>query len=163
MKSVLIAVQIFCAIPICGAQSGARTTRMEAEYYVAAYATHYHVPLALARAIVERESNWQRCAISPKGAVGLMQLMPGTAKRLGITDRCNPDQNISSGVRYLGSLMRQFPMISGSSLLPTTSARTESTKEASLTEIPMWSRMSQEFEQVIFAKRGLSPRAVHPL
>jgi soluble lytic murein transglycosylase-like protein len=81
---------------------------MEAEYYVAAYAKHYRVPLALSRAIVERESNWQPCTVSPKGAVGLMQLMPGTAKRLGVTDRCNPDQNISGGVCYVAWLMRRF-------------------------------------------------------
>ena len=60
------------------------------------------------RAIVERESNWQPCVISPKGAVGLMQLMPATAKRLGVTDRCNLDHNVSGGVRYLAWLMRRF-------------------------------------------------------
>jgi len=108
MKSVLIVAQMLCAISICGAQSGTRTTRMGAEYYVAAYAKHYGVPIALARAIVERESNWQPCAVSPKGAVGLMQLMPATAQRLGVTDRCNLDQNVSAGVRYLAWLMRRF-------------------------------------------------------
>ena len=108
MKSILIALQILCAISICRAQSSTRTTRREAEYYVAAYAKHYRVPLALARAIVERESNWQVCTVSPKGAVGLMQLMPATARRLGVTDRCNPEQNVSGGVRYLAWLIRRF-------------------------------------------------------
>jgi len=108
MKSLLIGVVLLSPISICGAQSGNRATRMEAEYYVAAYAEHYHVPPALARAIVERESNWQPCAVSPKGAVGLMQLMPVTAQRLGVTDRCNLDQNVSAGVRYLAWLMRRF-------------------------------------------------------
>jgi soluble lytic murein transglycosylase-like protein len=81
---------------------------MKAEYYVAAYAKHYQVPLALARAIVERESNWQPCAVSPKGDVGLMQLMPATAQRLGVTDRCNLNQNVSGSVRYLAWLMQRF-------------------------------------------------------
>ena len=108
MKSILIAMQMLCAISICGAQSSTRTTRMEAEYYVAEYAKHYRVPVALVRAIVERESNWQVCTVSPKGAVGLMQLMPATAQRLGVTDRCNPGQNVSGGVRYLARLMRRF-------------------------------------------------------
>jgi soluble lytic murein transglycosylase-like protein len=81
---------------------------MEAEYYVTAYAKHYRVPIALVRAIVERESNWQPCTVSPKGAVGLMQLMPATAKRLGVTDRCNLDQSVSAGVRYLASLIERF-------------------------------------------------------
>ncbi len=81
---------------------------MESEYYVATYAQHYRVPVALVHAIVERESNWQPCVVSRKGAVGLMQLMPATARRLGVGDRCNLDQNISGGVRYLAWLMRLF-------------------------------------------------------
>jgi soluble lytic murein transglycosylase-like protein len=108
MKAILIAIQILCAISICRAQSRIPTTRMEAEYYVDAYAKHYRVPVALARAVVERESNWQVCTVSPKGAVGLMQLMPMTAQRLGVTDHCNPSQNVSGGVRYLAWLMRRF-------------------------------------------------------
>ena len=60
------------------------------------------------RAIVERESNWQPCVVSPKGAVGLMQLMPLTAQRLGVRDRCNLEQNVSGGVRYLAWLMQRF-------------------------------------------------------
>jgi soluble lytic murein transglycosylase-like protein len=81
---------------------------MQAEYYVASYAHHYKVPVALVRAIVEQESNWQPCVVSPKGAVGLMQLMPGTARWLGVRDSCNLEQNISGGVRYLSWLMRLF-------------------------------------------------------
>jgi len=107
MKSIVIAVQMLCAIA-CGAPARTQPTRMEAEYYVAAYSEHYRVPVALARAIVERESNWQVCTISQKGAVGLMQLMPMTAQRLGVNDRCNPSQNVSGGVRYLAWLMRLF-------------------------------------------------------
>ena len=108
MKSALIVAQTLCTISICWAQAGRTPTRIEAEYYVTAYAQHYRVPIALARAIVVRESNWQPCVISAKGAVGLMQLMPATAKRLGVTDRCDLDQNVSGGVRYLAWLMRQF-------------------------------------------------------
>ena len=108
MKLVLIVAEMLCTISVCWAQSGRTPSLIEAEYYVTAYAQHYHVPVALARAIVVRESNWQPCVISPKGAVGLMQLMPATAKRLGVTDRCNLDQNVSGGVRYLAWLMRRF-------------------------------------------------------
>jgi len=108
MKSVLIFAQMLCAISISWGQSGRSPARIEAEYYVTAYAQHYRVPIALARAIVVRESNWQSCVISPKGAVGLMQLMPATAKRLGVTDRCDLNQNVSGGVRYLAWLMRRF-------------------------------------------------------
>jgi soluble lytic murein transglycosylase-like protein len=83
-------------------------TRSEAEYFVAAYAEHYRVPVPLVRAIVGRESNWRACAVSPKGAVGLMQLMPTTAQRLRVRDRCSVDQNVSGGVRYLAWLMQLF-------------------------------------------------------
>jgi soluble lytic murein transglycosylase-like protein len=99
---------MFCATSIGWAQSSGAQARIEAEYYVTSYAQHYRVPVALVRAIVVRESNWQSCVISPEGAVGLMQLMPMTAKRLGVADRCNLDQNVSGGVRYLAWLMRRF-------------------------------------------------------
>jgi len=108
MKLALLLAQAVCAISTCWAQSSKLPTRLEAEYYVATYAQHYRVPVALVRAIVERESNWQPCAISPKGAAGLMQLMPITAQRLGVRDRCSVDQNISGGVRYLAWLMQKF-------------------------------------------------------
>jgi soluble lytic murein transglycosylase-like protein len=108
MKPALILAQVLSAISICWAQSPKPQARLEAEYYVVAYAQHYRVPVALVRAIVERESHWQACAVSPKGAAGLMQLMPLTAERLGVGDRCNLDQNISGGVRYLAWLMQQF-------------------------------------------------------
>jgi soluble lytic murein transglycosylase-like protein len=90
------------------AQSSQTATRPESEYYIAAYAQHYRVPIPLVRAFVERESNWRPCAISPKGAVGLMQLMPMTAQRLRVSDSCNIDQNVSGGVRYLAWLMGKF-------------------------------------------------------
>ena len=83
-------------------------TREAAEYYLAAYANHYGVPLDFARAVVEQESGWRICAISPKGAAGIMQLMPQTAGRLGVQDRCNLEENISGGIRYLAWLMKKF-------------------------------------------------------
>jgi soluble lytic murein transglycosylase-like protein len=108
MKPVLILIQALSAISICWAQSHKPQARIEAEYYVTAYAQRYRVPVALVRAVIERESNWQPCAVSPKGAAGLMQLMPVTARRLGVENRCNIDQNVSGGVRYLAWLMQQF-------------------------------------------------------
>ncbi len=107
MKSFILA-QMLCTISLCWAQTDRAPKRIEAEYYVAAYSQHYRVPIALAHAVVERESNWRPWVISAKGAVGLMQLMPATAKRLGVADRCNLDQNFSGGVRYLAWLMGRF-------------------------------------------------------
>ena len=109
MKSALIVGQMLFAVSICWAQSvRSDDARREAEYYVIAYSHHYRVPVALVRAIVDRESNWQPCTVSPKGAVGLMQLMPATAERLGVTDRYDLDQNVGGGMRYLARLMQLF-------------------------------------------------------
>jgi soluble lytic murein transglycosylase-like protein len=108
MRRFFVFTVIACAVSNCWAQSRQHSTRPEAEYYVNAYAQHYRVPVALVRAVVERESNWRACVVSPKGAVGLMQLMPTTAERLGVKDRCNIEQNVSGGVRYLAWLTKQF-------------------------------------------------------
>lgn len=86
----------------------AQASKDEAEYYLAAYAQHYGVPLDFGRAIVEQESNWHPCAISSKGAVGLMQLMRGTAARLGVRNRCSIRENISGGIRHLAWLIGRF-------------------------------------------------------
>jgi soluble lytic murein transglycosylase-like protein len=108
MRRVLILPLMIYAVSGCFAESHQHAKRPEAEYFAAAYAQHYRVPVPFVRAIVERESDWRVCAVSPKGAVGLMQLMPTTAKRLGVRDRCNIDQNVSGGVRYLAWLMQLF-------------------------------------------------------
>lgn len=108
MRAMLVVAQLLWFISISLAQVDSSLSRREAEYYVKTYAQHYGVPVALVRAIVKRESNWQPCAVSSRGAVGLMQLMPITAQRLGVRDRCNLDQNVSGGVRYLAWLIGQF-------------------------------------------------------
>ena len=107
MNKCLCFVLLVCGVLTCQAQSR-RTARLEGEYYVAAYVRHYNVPGRFVRAIVEEESSWRPCVVSPKGAVGLMQLMPMTAARLGVRDRCNIGENVSAGVRYLAWLMRKF-------------------------------------------------------
>ena len=93
--------------PFCYAGMGDDQKR-EAEYYVTAYAHHYNVPVEFVRAVVEQESGWKRCSVSRKGAAGLMQLMPSTAERLKVVDRCDIRQNVSGGVRYLAWLMNKF-------------------------------------------------------
>ena len=91
----------------CPAQPSA-TAKQEAEYYAAAYAKHYRLPVEFVRAVIAQESGWQPCVISPKGAVGIMQLMPQTAAVLGVRNRCNVKQNISGGVRYLAWLSGRY-------------------------------------------------------
>lgn len=62
----------------------------------------------LLHAIIRAESAYDPNAVSRAGAVGLMQLMPATAKRYGVTDRRNPNQNIKGGTRYLKDLLKMF-------------------------------------------------------
>lgn len=71
-------------------------------------ARRYRVNEALLDALVTAESAYDPRALSKAGAVGLMQLMPGTAKRYGTTDRYNPEANVYAGTRYLRDLLVQF-------------------------------------------------------
>lgn len=71
-------------------------------------ATLYHLPLAYLRSVMKVESNFDPRAVSPAGAVGLMQLMPFTAERMMVTDIFDPRQNILGGARYLRILANTF-------------------------------------------------------
>jgi soluble lytic murein transglycosylase-like protein len=106
MKTGGLLMVLLFAFPCCAGTGNA--SRQEAEYYVATYARHYGVPVEFVQALVEQESGWHRCAISRKGAAGLMQLMPDTAKKLNVQDRCDVRQNVSGGVRHLARLMAKF-------------------------------------------------------
>jgi soluble lytic murein transglycosylase-like protein len=67
-----------------------------------------NIEAALIRAVISVESGYNPSAVSRAGAVGLMQLMPETAKRYKVTDRHNPAQNIRGGAQYLRDLLRMF-------------------------------------------------------
>lgn len=68
----------------------------------------YEVDPYLVFCVIEQESHFRQRAVSPKGARGLMQLMPATARRLGVRDSFDPAQNIMGGSRYLKELMSMF-------------------------------------------------------
>lgn len=71
-------------------------------------ARRYRVDPALVMAVVHTESAYDEKAISKAGAVGLMQLMPQTARRYGVKDRSNAEQNINGGTRYLRHLLELY-------------------------------------------------------
>jgi soluble lytic murein transglycosylase-like protein len=73
----------------------------------AAAQTHSVQPKLL-RAVMEQESGLRPCAVSPKGAQGLMQLMPDTAGQLGVEDPFDPKQNIEGGARFLKQLLDKY-------------------------------------------------------
>jgi soluble lytic murein transglycosylase-like protein len=70
-------------------------------------ADKYGLPRQLVRSVVKAESAFQAHVVSPKGAIGLMQLMPGTARDLG-ADPHDPAQNVDAGTRYLRDLLLKY-------------------------------------------------------
>ncbi len=71
-------------------------------------ANSHGIHAALLKAVIEVESGFNARAVSPKGAIGLMQVMPSTAARYGNFDLYSPEQNIDVGARYLRDLLRLF-------------------------------------------------------
>ncbi len=75
---------------------------------IEAEARRYNVDAALVSAVIRAESNYEPRRVSRKGARGLMQLMPSTARRLGVRKPFDPRANVRGGVRYLRELMDRF-------------------------------------------------------
>ncbi len=95
----------------CGAEASAQRPTAPREYAVrcAEYYAHvYQVPVELVESVIDVESNWNPSAVSPKGAVGLMQLMPGTAFKFGVRNRSQVEDNVRGGVAYLAWLIQLF-------------------------------------------------------
>ncbi len=87
---------------------GADDLRKKYDEIMESAAIRYRIPVALVRAIVQAESNYDPTAVSPAGASGIMQLMPDTAREMFVKDIFDPKENIEGGTRYLRVLANMF-------------------------------------------------------
>jgi soluble lytic murein transglycosylase len=98
--------------PSTPAMSRAYSPEASSNGWIYDYADRYsranNLPPALVKAILKAESNGHRLAVSNKGAMGCMQLMPFTSKRFKVADPFDPVQNIEGGILYIRELLTQF-------------------------------------------------------
>jgi soluble lytic murein transglycosylase-like protein len=91
-----------------GLDLAAAANRGRIEEMIREVSARYSVDPALIRAVIQTESNWNSTAVSSKGALGLMQLIPGTAQQMGVNNAFDPKQNLDGGVHYLQTLLRRY-------------------------------------------------------
>jgi soluble lytic murein transglycosylase-like protein len=106
--------KVFYNIPIPSPYSNSSyavsySKRVEEYWPIITNACSRHgVDAELVKAVIQVESNYNHRAVSPKGAMGLMQLMPGTANRYGVKKAFDPQENVEGGVHYLKDLLELF-------------------------------------------------------
>ena len=85
-------------------------TRSKKDYdrIITGKSSKYKIEPAIIRAVITAESNWNPVAVSNRGAIGLMQLMPSTAKDMQVVNPFDPEENIEGGARYLRHLLNRF-------------------------------------------------------
>ena len=96
------------AITVRVGPSPATRSNQPFEPLIRQHASRHGVRADLVRAVIQVESAFNPKAVSPKGAMGLMQLMPATAKQFGVVDPFNPAENIRAGVSYLRQLLDRY-------------------------------------------------------
>jgi soluble lytic murein transglycosylase-like protein len=95
-------------LPRLPAQIAQVVKRHNLEMVIEKYAQQYGVDEDLVWAVIRQESGFNPAAVSPKGAMGLMQLMPGTAALMGVSDAFDVEQNIAGGIKYLERCLSRF-------------------------------------------------------
>jgi hypothetical protein len=104
----LVSALLFCLIAWSGPVEAASKISTKTERLIYKVARQEGVDPFLLHSMVAVESAFNPRSVSKKGAVGLMQLMPRTARALGVTNRYNPEQNLRGGARYLKQMLKRF-------------------------------------------------------
>jgi len=94
--------------PVAPPQTQTKPKSLSYDPLIEKYAAEHRLDPSLIRSIIAQESGFNEKAVSPKGARGLMQLMPATAERLGVKNSFDPEQNIQGGVKHFRFLMDNF-------------------------------------------------------
>jgi soluble lytic murein transglycosylase-like protein len=94
--------------PVAAPSNSKSTKSKTYDPIIEKYAAEHKLDPSLIRSIIAQESGFNAKAVSPKGARGLMQLMPATAARLGVKNSFDPEQNIQGGVKHFRFLMDSF-------------------------------------------------------
>jgi soluble lytic murein transglycosylase-like protein len=107
---IAVAAALLCGIAAAPALAARLDHPLKKAYdpIVSACAYKHSVPVDLVHSIIRAESNYDANAVSAKGAVGLMQLMPDTARAYGVANPFDAAQNVEGGVRYLKDLIKLF-------------------------------------------------------
>ncbi len=94
----------------CKGMTDSKLAKRAADYQdiINQYAKEFRLDSKLVNAVIRNESCFDKSATSPAGAEGLMQLMPATARSLGVTDSFQPHQNLRGGMQYLSELVRRY-------------------------------------------------------
>lgn len=107
-KTPIPAIKPQSVIPQTHQAAPAQKAPADIDALITKTAAKYGMDPNLIRSVIRQESNFRTDATSPVGAMGLMQLMPSTARELGVTNAYDPAQNIDAGTRYLKQMLDRF-------------------------------------------------------
>ncbi len=108
VRSVAVEPREVAAIPVGAAAGAPSAPAPSIDEIIERVAAEHGVETPLVHSVIRAESNYNAHAISPRGAQGIMQLIPATAKRFGVSNAFDPEENIQGGVRYLRFLLDYF-------------------------------------------------------